>query len=181
MGWLGFGFERARRRAARDGSLTARATGRHSHILFSLLAVLLLSLPPMPHHSRNSSAITSPSTSNQHTPFLFHFTSFGKTTYRIYPPHIATLSSSIPTNPNQAYPRNSDFPETWFPHGAFSTQIGQFTLHNRSRSKCVVKQSSLGPAQNANLPAFFQSKFSLPPFSRSSLSSLLYIFFAVPQ
>jgi len=28
------------RRAARDGSLTARATGRHSHILFSLLAVL---------------------------------------------------------------------------------------------------------------------------------------------
>jgi hypothetical protein len=67
MGWLGFGFERARRRAARDGSLTARATGPHSHILFSLLAVLLpkarLSLPPMPHHSRNSSAITSVSIS----------------------------------------------------------------------------------------------------------------------
>ena len=69
----------------------------------------------MPHHSRKSSTITSISISvhikSTHplsipAIFRFHFTSFGNTTYCIYPPYITALSSSppIPRNPNQTYP-----------------------------------------------------------------------------
>ena len=122
------------RRAARDGSLTARATGRHSHILFSLLAVLSCATltPPMPHHSRNSSTITSisisvhiKSTHSLSIPaiFLFHFTSFGKTTYCIYPPYITALSSSpspgtltklppgTPTSPKSGFGTRPFYPD----------------------------------------------------------------------
>ena len=115
---------RTGRRAARDGSLTARATGRLTHILFSLLAVRD-SHHPMPHHSRNSSTITSisisvhiKSTHSLSIPaiFRFHFTSFGNTTYCIYPPYIT--APPIPRNPNQAYPPGTPT----FPKFGFATR-----------------------------------------------------------
>jgi hypothetical protein len=67
--------------------------------------------------------------------FRFHFTSFGNTTYCIYPPYITALSSSpsIPRNPNQAYPRDSILPQFRFRHEAISSRIGQFPLYNRPR------------------------------------------------
>ena len=101
--------------------------------------------PPMPHHSRNSSAITSisisvhiKSTHSLSIPaiFRFHFTSFGNTTYCIYPPSITALSSSpsIPRNPNQAIPPGTPtFPNFGFRHEAISSRIGQFSLYNRPR------------------------------------------------
>jgi len=96
----------------------------------------------MPHHSRNSSTITSISISvhikSTHSlsilaTFRFHFTSFGNTTYCIYPPYITALSSSppIPGTLTKHSPRDPNFPEFRFRHQAISPRIGQFSLYNR--------------------------------------------------
>jgi hypothetical protein len=99
--------------------------------------------PPMPHHSRNSSTIASISISvhikSTHSlsipaTFRFHFTSFGNTTYCIYPPYITALSSSpSPGTLTKHTPRHSNFPEFRFRHEAISSRIGQFSLYNRPR------------------------------------------------
>jgi hypothetical protein len=67
--------------------------------------------------------------------FRFHFTSFGNTTYCIYPPYITALSSSPPSpgTLTKHTPRDSIFPEFRFRHEAISSRIGQFPLYNRSR------------------------------------------------
>jgi hypothetical protein len=130
-------------RAARDGSLTARATGRLSHILFSLLAVLS---PSLPCHITAATLLPlhpylSPFTSNQHTHFpslpSFGFilrllvtqrTVFTHPTllhFRHPPPSPGTLTKHTP--------RDSNLPEFQFRHEAISSRIGQFSLYNRPR------------------------------------------------
>jgi hypothetical protein len=72
------------RRAARDGSLTARATGRHSHILFSLLAVL-------------SNARLSPSHATSQPQLFYHYIHIYLRSHQINTPtfHPRHLSASF--------------------------------------------------------------------------------------
>jgi len=77
---------------------------------------------PMPHHTAatllplHSISISVHIKSTHSLPipalFRFHFTSFGKTTYCIYPPYITALSSSLPASSpgtlTKHTPRNSE-------------------------------------------------------------------------
>ncbi len=136
-----------------------------------------LSLSPMPCHITAATLLPlhlylSPFTSNQHTHFpsppSFCFILRLLVKQRTVFTH-SSLVIPILRNPNQAYPRNSDFPQTWFPHEAFTAQIGQFTLHNRSFSQ--VKHSSLGLHKRTCQPA------GIPSIELYCLHSVGFLFF----
>ena len=119
--------------------------------------------PPMPHHSRKSSTITSisisvliKSTHSLSIPaiFRFHFTSFGKTTYCIYPPYITALSSSPPSSGTltKLPSRNSTLPEIWFRHAAI--------LPRSASSLSTIVFTLTCTKEHARLSAFLQTNLT---------------------
>jgi hypothetical protein len=150
---------------------------------------------PMPHHTAAtllplhsiSISVHIKSTHSLSIPalFRFHFTSFGKTTYCIYPPYITAISSSLPASSPETLtkhtPRNSEH----------SLKLGSGTRHfhpdrpvhsPQSFVLSIVKQSSLGLAQT-NTPTCRHSfnRTLLPPFSWSSCFFFIFIYLAVPS
>lgn len=129
---------------------------------------------PMPHHTAAtllplhsiSISVHIKSTHSLSIPalFRFHFTSFGKTTYCIYPPYITALSSSLPASSpgtlTKHTPRNSEP----------SLKLGSGTRRFHpdrpvhSPQSFVLKSKTVfawaGTNEHTNLPAFLQSNFT---------------------
>ena len=120
--------------------------------------------PPMPHHSRKSSTITSisisvhiKSTHSLSIPAIsrFHFTSFGKTTYCIYPPYIycpLVIPPSSGTLTKASLPELHPVRNLVSARG-HSTQIGKFSLYNRLFLTCTKEHARLSASLQTNLTA----------------------------